>query len=333
MKIGFVLPYASVNYFGGINVQGRMWRDGLESLGHEVFLLNTWDKFDYKSMDYVVILGQGLLVKEMIPLYSQFPSLKIVSAPIIDWHKSFLSFKLRSKYFGWQRGGIVKPLHELYLAKNKISFFLARSEFEKRYIVEGLGVDPEKVSIVPISVRIDNPPIVDVSKKENFCFHVSRLADPGKNVGRLIAAAKKYKFNLKLGGTVNSESLTWLSSQISDAPNIEYVGRLSDEELFKYYQRAKVFALPSFVEGVGMVALESAVYGSEIVLTNIGAPKEYYDGRAVLVNPSDIDSIGKGVLEAMTSKNAQPELRDHILNNYSMQACSKQLENAFISHL
>ena len=50
MKIGFVLPYASVNYFGGINVQGRMWRDGLESLGHEVFLLNTWDKFDYKSM-------------------------------------------------------------------------------------------------------------------------------------------------------------------------------------------------------------------------------------------------------------------------------------------
>ena len=41
MKIGFVLPYASVNYFGGINVQGRMWRDGLESLGHEVFLLNT----------------------------------------------------------------------------------------------------------------------------------------------------------------------------------------------------------------------------------------------------------------------------------------------------
>ena len=132
---------------------------------------------------------------------------------------------------------------------------------------------------------------------------------------------------------MNGESLTWLSSQISDAPNIEYVGRLSDEELFKYYQRAKVFALPSFVEGVGMVALESAVYGSEIVLTNIGAPKEYYDGRAVLVNPSDIDSIGKGVLEAMTSKNAQPELRDHILNNYSMQACSKQLENAFISHL
>jgi glycosyltransferase involved in cell wall biosynthesis len=119
-------------------------------------------------------------------------------------------------------------------------------------------------------------------------------------------------------------------SKIQDNPNIEYVGYVTDSELADLYRRAKVFALPSFQEGVGMVALEAAVNGCEIVLTEVGAPKEYYNGRAVLVNPYDVDSIGMGVIEAMTRKNAQPELRDHILNHYSLPINMKQLETSLL---
>ena len=91
--------------------------------------------------------------------------------------------------------------------------------------------------------------------------------------------------------------------------------------------------MPSIVEGVGSVALEAAISGCEIVLTDIGGPKEYYDGRAVLVNPYDVDSIGKGVMEAFESKKAQPELREYILKNYSLAACSKKLEDALYKGL
>ena len=122
----------------------------------------------------------------------------------------------------------------------------------------------------------------------------------------------------------------WLRSLIINSPNITYLGWLSEAELISLYKKAKVFALPSFVEGVGMVALEAACYGCEIVLTDIGAPKEYYKGRAVLVNPKDVDSIGKGVLEAMNIKKAQPELKSYILDNYSMDVCMKQLEKSLM---
>ena len=48
---------------------------------------------------------------------------------------------------------------------------------------------------------------------------------------------------------------------IGDSTNIEILGFVSDDELISLYNRAKVFALPSINEGVGLVALEAAVHG------------------------------------------------------------------------
>lgn len=326
MNIGIILPHVAFTYYAGIPVQGRFWKEGLEALGHQVYLLNNWDKYDVDSMDYLIILGQGIFISDIVNSYKRYPKLKIVCAPIIDWHKSLFEFKMRCKYLGWHKGGFIKPLHELYEVRDKIDFFLARSEFEKNVIVKGLDVNPSKVKVVPISLRFKDAPDVDYSKKEDFCLHVSRLRDLGKNVPRLVEAAKKYDFNLKLAGTLHGKDKKWLNDLIAGADNIEYLGRLSDEELIEVYKRTKVFALPSIVEGVGMVALEAAIYGAEVVLTNIGGPKEYYNGRAVLVNPYDVDSIGKGIMEAFENKKAQPELREYVLENYTLQACSKKLE-------
>ena len=175
-------------------------------------------------------------------------------------------------------------------------------------------------------MRLDNIPPIELSQKENVCLHVSRLVDKGKNVGRLIEAAKKYNFELRLAGTIhNDKERQWLNNLIGDSKNIKYIGWLSEEELKHEYKKAKVLALPSIVEGVGMVALEAAAYGCEICLTELGGPKEYYDGRAVLVNPYDVDSIGLGVLEAMNDKKAQPELGKYIMNEYSVTSCMERL--------
>ncbi len=333
MKIGIILPHVAFTYYAGIPIQGRFWKEGLESLGHQVYLLNNWDQFDYDSLEYLIILGQGIYMSDIVNSYKRYPNIKIISAPIIDWHKSLLEFKLRCKYLGWHKGGLIKPLHELYEVRNNVDFFLARSEYEKNIISKGLNVDPSKIHIVPISLRFQELPEIDFSQKEDFCLHVSRLRDPGKNVTRLIEAAKKYGFKLKLAGTLHGKDRKWLDNLISGSNNIEYLGRLSDTELLFWYNKAKVFALPSIIEGVGCVALEAAVYGSEIVLTNIGGPKEYYSGRAVLVNPYSVDSIGKGIEEAFNKKKAQPELREYIIENYTLIACCKKLEEVLLNNL
>lgn len=334
MKIGFIMPMATVSYSGGIAVQGRMWKKGLENLGHECFLINQWDKFDYNNMDYIIFIGKGRILLDYARTFKKFFNHpKLVCAPIIDERGSLLKFHIRAKYYGSVKYHMRKDLHDLYYAQKYFDFYLARSEYEKKFIEKGLDVPESKIYIVPISMRMSNVPELDMGIKEDYCLHMSRLADPGKNVSRLILAAKKYKFNLKLGGTLNDNEKEWLDKQIGNSEDIEYLGWLTEDELLDVYRKAKVFALPSFVEGVGMVALEAAVNGAEIVLTNIGAPKEYYDGRAVLVNPYSVDSIGEGVVEAMTTKKAQPELREHILNNYTLDINCKQMQDILIENL
>jgi glycosyltransferase involved in cell wall biosynthesis len=330
MKIGIILPCINFNYSAGVMVQGRMWAEGLHALGHDTYLINQWDYLDYDSLDFIIILGQGLLYKSIVSMCkTKFHNTKIVFAPIID-SDNLSKFKFRCKYIGSDFFKIQKQLHDMYLCRDMVDLYLARSEYEKRFIHEGLRVPKEKIQIVPISMRYHDVAPLDMSIKEDFCFHASRLADPNKNVNRLIEASKKYGFKLKLCGTLSSGTKSALMSKIQDNPNIEYVGYVTDSELADLYRRAKVFALPSFQEGGGMVALEAAVNGCEIVLTEVGAPKEYYNGRAVLVNPYDVDSIGMGVIEAMTRKNAQPELRDHILNHYSLPINMKQLETSLL---
>mgnify|MGYP000001849239 FL=1 len=206
--------------------------------------------------------------------------------------------------------------------------YLVRSKYEKLYVTRSLGIPEERVKIVPLPYRVEPPTVIP--EKENFCFHASLLADKRKNVERLICAAHKYKFKLVLAGNLRTDAeRQWLHGMIDDYDNISYIGRVSDEVLFNHYRRAKVFALPSINEGVGMVALEASTYGCEIVITNLGAPKEYYDGLAYLVNPYSVDSIGKAICKALSEEeNKQPRLREHIINNYDRSRCNQLLNEA-----
>lgn len=333
MRIGFIMPTVTVSYSGGVAVQGRMWKEGLENLGHECFLINQWDKFDLASYDYIIFLGMGRLVWDYASVYKKmFPKTKLIYAPIIDPIVSVKKFHLRAKYYGSRKLHLRKDLHDIYMSRNYFDFYLARSEFEKKYIVGGFDIPEDKVYIVPLSMRINQKIAFDLSSKGDYCLHISRLSAPGKNVSGLIKAARKYGFKLRLAGTLPPGGKNWLKDQIGNATNIEYIGWLTDEQLIEEYKKARVFALPSFVEGVGMVALEAAAFGADIVLTDIGAPKEYYKGRATLVDPYDIDSIGKGVMYAL-NHTKQPELSKFILDNYSLNVNSKQLADVMFKNL
>ena len=91
------------------------------------------------------------------------------------------------------------------------------------------------------------------------------------------------------------------------------------------YRAAKVFALPSTNEGVGLVALEAAVNGADIVITNFGGPQEYYSNLAKKVNPYSIDEIGKGVRYFLDGNTFQPQLKESILNHYNLMVTMEEL--------
>jgi glycosyltransferase involved in cell wall biosynthesis len=138
----------------------------------------------------------------------------------------------------------------------------------------------------------------------------------------------KYQFKLVLAGNLrNEQERKQLDSWINGASNIEYKGFVTEEEKLDLYARAKVFALPSTNEGVGIVALEAAAYGCDIVITSLGGPHEYYADMAKVVNPYSMDEIGVAVKDLLGGCSYQPMLSEYIDYKYSLMAISKELES------
>ncbi|MEI3021943.1 MAG: glycosyltransferase family 4 protein [Prevotellaceae bacterium] len=326
MKIAIVNVNEAITAHGGVRIQGVMWAEGLRKLGHVCDLVDFWQNYDWKSYDAVIVLGYGGFVRNFCRGIRPICK-KLVLAPIIDPTCSTKVFKFFTKYWGaHKRTGLTTKYHDLYLAAKECDLFLARSEFEALYIHKCLEVEKEKIKLVPLSIRTNI--LNELPKKENFVLHVSRLASENKNVQRLIQSAIKFDIPLKLAGFLNGkEEEKWLFDLIGSHKNIEYLGVLSDSELETWYKRAKVFALPSTNEGVGMVALEAAGYGCEIVLTNLGAPKEYFDGMARLVNPYSIDDIGYAMRTSLAEGFSQPKLLRFVATHYSLESCSNLLIN------
>jgi len=326
MKIAFILANGVLSPSNGVISQALTWKLGLEQLGHEVILIDMWSKNNWSTFDIIHFYGFSAYMKDFILGLSKINP-NIVVSPILDPNYSTKILKLYAQW-GSKKLGLTNQYYAMSSIKDKVKLFFVRSEFENRYMLKGFGINKERCVIVPLSFNISAPS--DNLEREPFCLHISLLTDERKNVKRLIQAAIKYKFKLILGGKLrNKEELQLLNSWIGDNDNIEYKGYLSKEEMISLYSRAKVFALPSTNEGVGIVALEAASLGCDIVVTELGGPKEYYSNMAKIINPYDIDDIGKAVRYFIDNHTYQPTLRKHIYSEYSLKSISEQLANAY----
>ncbi len=327
MKIGYIIDIGCcVSAFNGIRMQAQVWAEELIRKGNHVVFINPWERIEWNNLDIIHIFGQNENTLGWCRALSQY-KVSIVFSPIIDTIQSVRKYRMVAS--------LNVPFLRLSTVNNKvkranqyISTWLARSEYEASYISGAYNVPISKISIIPLSFRIptiDNYPI-----KKKYCLHVSNITDGRKNVMRLMKAAIKYKFELILAGSNNEKEFKPFKEIIDANDNITYLGRVSEDKLVELYKEAKVFALPSICEGVGMVAVEAAAYGCDIVVTELGGPKEYYDGNAFVVNPYDIDAIGQNILQAMSETSKQPMLMEHIKKEYNLSTCVDKLMGNYI---
>lgn len=329
MNIAFIM-YPGACYLGkgdGSKMQAEIWLNELSQKGHHVEKINPWGHYDWKSFDIIHVFGLGLWNYDMIHWGSGINP-NFVFSPIIDSNTPIWKYRLAT-HLGYGKLRLFSQNYALRQIKKDIKLFFARSEYEANYLRNGYGIEDSKIHIVPLSYRNDqyNPNI----SKDEFCMFAGTMTQPRKNVPNLILAAKKYGFKLILvGNKGNAESEAKLLSLIGNAKNIDIKGFVSDEELTSLYNRAKVFALPSINEGVGLVALEAAIHGCNIVITKLGGPKEYYDeGTVQLVNPYSVDDIGKAVLRAMNDNTTQPKLREQLISRYNVSRCTDMLIQSY----
>jgi glycosyltransferase involved in cell wall biosynthesis len=78
---------------------------------------------------------------------------------------------------------------------------------------------------------------------------------------------------------------------------VEYIPRLSTDDLVRLYNSTQILVSPSLYEGFGLPAAEAMACGAAVIATTAGAFPEFIeDGRTgVLVPPGDADALAAAI--------------------------------------
>ena len=329
MKIAYVL-YPNAVLSGdsnGIKSQAKIWKKGLVKLGHDVFEVNSWNNYNWQNFDIIHVFGTGLWVNSFVKgLFEK--NKNIVFSPIIDTVQSPFKYKL-STFLGIEKLRLWSPTYALKKTLPYVKGVFVRSDYESVFFEKSMSFSKNKIYKVMLPYELDsNKSFQEI--KENFCLHISSIYHDRKNVLRLIKAAKKFNFKLVLAGSKGTDKqFQKIKEEIKDSENITVLGFITEDEMIDLYKKAKVFALPSISEGVGIVALNAANFGCDIVITNIGGPKEYYYNLAKIVNPYSVDDIGLAVKELLNGKTYQPKLKKIIRSEFSNSRIARDISNIY----
>jgi glycosyltransferase involved in cell wall biosynthesis len=156
--------------------------------------------------------------------------------------------------------------------------------------------------------------------------------EPHKNQLRLIEALAGTGIPLTLVGEPHPHHPRYVrhvERAVRAAGNVDLVPRVDHGELAAVYNRHRAHALPSGFETTGLVSLEAALCGCNIVTTDVGYAREYLDDDAGYCDPYDIGSIRAAVVAAVEAPAPDSRLADRIRDRYTWRRAAEETLEAY----
>lgn len=211
---------------------------------------------------------------------------------------------------------------------------LPNSQSEYDRLVKAYGIK-QKHRVIPNAIDIKT---FSKNKKEDNSFDKFNNAvvsvgqiTPVKNQLNLIKALKDSKYRVFIIGSPSSNALGYYNKCKEEASsNIEFIPHLQQEDLVDVFKRAKVHALASWFETTGLVSLEAAYSGCNIVISNRGDQKEYFKEDVFYCEPTNISSITEAVHNAFNEK-FNSKLKKRIETNYIWEKTAEETYKAYKS--
>lgn len=301
-------PYDLLHFFNIIrpaDIIGHIEKSGKPYVVSTIFL-------DYGSFEKQ---ARGGLMKWMNKIFSE-DQIEYIKA-IARWAKN--GEKIGStKYLLW---GHQKSV--IWVAKHA-GILLPNSENEYRRLSAKYGIE-HLYRVVPNGIDAG---IADrVSRKnpkyENAVLCVARI-EGRKNQLNLIRALNNSPYKVFIHGKPSPNNIAYYEQCKQEAAdNIHFTTWLTEEELYEMYHSAKVHILPSYFETTGLSSLEAAVMGCNIVVTDRGDTRDYFNDDAWFCDPDDIKSIREAVDKAYTAP-YDMSFREKILRNYTWKRAAEE---------
>ena len=187
----------------------------------------------------------------------------------------------------------------------------------RRDEVAALGVPSERLTVVPNAVNVvaldhclSKEAYGDVRRDLGFqantkiVLFVGRLI-PRKGITTLLlaftrcVARRDDVFLVIVGdGPLRSVCVRFQQSQRTRG-RITLLRWLEEADLYRLYQAADLFVLPSLSEGCPTVLIEAMFFGCRIIASDIAGIRDHFAGSSTLVPPEDISLLTDAILDRL----------------------------------
>ena len=196
----------------------------------------------------------------------------------------------------------------------KLSAVVCVGRNQQEYFEKIIGTD--RVFFAPLGVASDYfvPPASLESRNPNLCLIVGenyRDYPTLRGVIELVAYLRPQTKFVILTPPRNNKLL-------GEHPNLAYVSGISEEELLNLYQSASVLLMPLLDATANNAILEGMSCGLPIVVTDVGAVRDYVDpGCGRLIPPYQARAMAEAVIDVLADESARRRMsskcREHAL--------------------
>lgn len=353
MEVVFIARSTLYSVKGGDTFQVLQTARHLAELGIKVDIRLTHEKIDYERYDLLHFFniirpadmlyhirksGKPFVVSTLLIDYSGYDKqyrrgisgfiCRMLSADAIEYLKTMGRYlqgrdKLISKAYLWK--GQQRSVREIL---DRAALVFSGSVMEYHRLVQqyhcSIGCVPVPNGADASLFNFDD----SMEKDEDLVICVARI-EGIKNQLNLIKALNNTRYKLLIiGDHAPGQSAYYRECRKIAASNVQFIDYTPQEELVKFYQRAKVHILPSWFETCGLSSLEAGAMGCNIVITDKGYTREYYGDHAFYCDPSSPASIYHAVDQAARAR-LQSDLRKKILTDYTWDRAAACIARAY----
>ncbi len=248
-------------------------------------------------------------------------------------------------FFVWSTPEARKMVRPYYLpffeeAYRNCHTLVPVSESLMRGIRELMPWVEEKVTVLPNMIREDMflPP-EQPRKSDPFVFIWAGRFEHVKGIDLLLEATHLLKqkinstFRIRLAGKGSLRSeLELQSERLGLTGEVEFLGRISREEMQQEMQGANCFVLPTRYEAFGVVLIEAMASGLPVIATRSGGPDTIITKEnGLLIDPDDVNQLAEAMEQIiMNYDDYQGEnIRARTIGQYGQTAVMKQYDKLF----
>ncbi len=247
---------------------------------------------------------------------------------------------LKAKFGAFRWYGFVR--HQCEVAR-RITTILTVSETSRRDMAASMGIDPGLVRVVPIGV--DTTVFRPLPGVERVPFSVVTTASADVPLKGLVHLVEAFSLLVRgyprarlsiIGATRPGSEVQRLVDRLGLRERVDFLGKVSQEEIVRLYSASQVACVPSLYEGFSLPAIEAMACGIPLVATDGGALPEVVgdDGEAGLIaRAGDARSIAEQIARVFDDPTLASSLSHHarlrVLARYSWKSAAVATVEAY----